>query len=420
MPLTLYRVGAVRDAGTVNARPGAIAVRGGRIVAAGDPADVQRITGQADRVIDHPGFLVLPGMVNAHAHLDLTHLGPRPYGGHFVEWVRMIIQSRPQDDDAVIAAVRRGVEMSRDAGVWAVADIAGSAAALSERWMTGSAEVAGASFLEVLGLGQRGIDAAILAQRMTEDAQRKQKPRGKVSPYHLDDGIYLGVQPHAPYSTGLGAYQVINAWGRVATTHLAETLEECQFIRDAAGPLADLLRTIGKWDETIRPCGVSPVQHLREILAQGNARWIVAHCNYVDDADIQTLAQTQTSVAYCPVASDYFRHRDHRYRDMLAAGVNVCLGTDSIVCQPADEAQPLGILPQMRRVHRRDGTDPGLLLAMATTHGARAVPCGGRRATLEPGQGGDCMIVPFDPCSPIDPLAQVLTNSSAARRLEPA
>ena len=76
-------------------------------------------------------------------------------------------------------------------------------------------------------------------------------------------------------------------------------------------------------------------------------------------------------MAYCPIASAYFGHRGHRYRDMLDAGVNVCFGTDSILCQPPDEAEPLGILPQIRFLRRRDGVDSEVLLHMATLAGNR-------------------------------------------------
>ncbi len=91
------------------------------------------------------------------------------------------------------------------------------------------------------------------------------------------------------------------------------------------------------------------------------------------------------SIAYCPIASEYFGHRGHRYRELLARGVNVCLGTDSMLCQPPDEPQPHGILAQMRRLLERDDVAPGLLLAMATVNGAKALGLPAGTATLRPG-----------------------------------
>jgi cytosine/adenosine deaminase-related metal-dependent hydrolase len=116
---------------------------------------------------------------------------------------------------------------------------------------------------------------------------------------------------------------------------------------------------------------------------------LVAHVNDADDAAIETLAATRTSVAYCPHASTYFgaaRHfGPHRYRDMLAAGIPVALGTDSIVNLPQGSANPpalethlddasgISILREMRYLFARDMTDPVDLLRMATVNGARAL-----------------------------------------------
>jgi cytosine/adenosine deaminase-related metal-dependent hydrolase len=111
----------------------------------------------------------------------------------------------------------------------------------------------------------------------------------------------------------------------------------------------------------------------------GAAPFLVAHVNDCDDAAIRTLARTGTSVAYCPRASAYFgaeRHfGPHRYRDMLGAGINVALGTDSIVNLPesAVGAAGMSILDEMRFLYRRDGTDPRVLLGMGTVNGARAL-----------------------------------------------
>jgi cytosine/adenosine deaminase-related metal-dependent hydrolase len=115
------------------------------------------------------------------------------------------------------------------------------------------------------------------------------------------------------------------------------------------------------------------------------------------------------------VASDYFGHRNHRYREMLAAGVNVCLGTDSILCQPAGEPQPLGILAQMRHLYRRDQADPEMLLKMATIHGIRGLGFdrehGLLNATLKSGAPAKLLAVRIDPADSTDPLTQALGNN---------
>ena len=100
---------------------------------------------------------------------------------------------------------------------------------------------------------------------------------------------------------------------------------------------------------------------------------------------------------------------------MLGTGVNVCLGTDSIVCSDPDDPQPLGLLSAMRRLYQRDSTDPDTLLAMATTHGSKALRMGGTFATLRGQARFACIAI--DPDDPADPLKQALTSQAPAEPL---
>jgi cytosine/adenosine deaminase-related metal-dependent hydrolase len=240
--------------------------------------------------------------------------------------------------------------------------------------------------------------------------------------------VVLGVQPHAPYSAGLELYieaaRLAQQRGYRLSTHLAETEEEIRFVREGAGPFVDLLRELGKWDGSIRATGLHPVQWLEPALKMGP--WLLAHCNYVEDAHIEVLARCGASVVYCPVASDYFGHHRpwrgsvHRYREMLGAGVNVCLGTDSIVCQPADASggASLGVLEQMRHLYRRDGTDPGTLLRMATVNGMRAMGLTEADATLRSGAAAKLVGIPIDLDDPTEPLEQALRSGAGVSVIE--
>ena len=114
-PTSLHLASAIRDAAGVSARPGAVAVRGNRIVASGAPGDVRRaLDRRPDTTIDHGDVLLLPAFVNAHAHLDLTAIGPRPFSGSFVDWVGVVIRDRPLGADAVTAAVHAGLPPRHD------------------------------------------------------------------------------------------------------------------------------------------------------------------------------------------------------------------------------------------------------------------------------------------------------------------
>ena len=394
--LTLWMAGATRgfaDEPDGGHRPGAVLVHDGVVDATGEaPAMRRRWSGEA-AVVERPGELLLPGMVNAHAHLELTDVGPRSYGGGFTDWVKQVRSLAPADDASAAAAARRGAAMSLASGVEAVGDIVRSREVVRS-W--NGTRLAGTGYLELFGLGPPHDAAALTTvseiQHRTGDAR-------------------LGLQPHAPYSAGPALYHAAAGAGRPLCTHLAETPEELRFVRNGDGPFRDLLRQMGKWSDAFATHygrGLTPVQWLAPHLRR--APWLLAHCNYVTDGDIALLAETRASVAYCPIASDYFGHRDHRYRDLLAAGVNVCLGTDSIVCQPRDEPQPLGLVAPMRHLFRRDGTDPGLLLRMATTHGRRALGLDDPARSL--------VALRFDADDPADALEQALRRDDPAVALK--
>ena len=391
-PTVLYAA-AVRDAAGVNASPGAVLVQDGRVVAAGEPEGLPGDLVEQAEAVQCDQFIVLPALVNAHTHLELTNLGPQPYAPPtgFVGWAKMIrhrIAIADQFDDAMMA-YNQGMEMLRDAGVGAVGDIAKSTLMFNSPFC----QLAGQCYEEQFGLVDPIIDQSL-----------KKIRAGK-----------SGIQPHAPYSAGPAVYAAAAASGRPVSTHLSEHEEEIAFVTELTGPMVDYLREIGRWDDTIAEHygkGLSPVQWMRSHLETSakDGGWLVAHCNYVSDDDIAILADTNTSVAYCPLASEYFEHKDHRYRDMLAAGINVCLGTDSIVGTDPGDPQPLGLLSAMRRLYQRDQTDPATLLAMATTHGARALRLEDKLATLQPGALAKFACVPIDRSSRVDPLVQVLTG----------
>ena len=335
--------------------------------------------------------LLMPALVNAHTHLDLTHIGPHPHDPDdgFVHWVDIIRTRRAQTDEEIAGCVRQGIEKSLAGGVIAVGDIAGAPSGrLTQapvRTLAAS-PLLGVSFLEFFGMGKA---AAGTIKRLETFLS------GHLANILVDtakSGVRFGLQPHAPNTIDLGVYRWITqaalARNLPLSTHLAETLEEREFIASASGPQWELLERLGVWDDSILTHigkGRSPIEHLHEVLAM--KPYLVAHVNDADDSGIQMLAETGTSVAYCPRASAYFhaatRFGPHRYRDMLDAGINVCLGTDSIV--NLDTPDRISTLDDMRLLYAQGDRDPKRLLAMATTNGAIALGLDPMSFTLQTG-----------------------------------
>ncbi|MEQ8316722.1 MAG: amidohydrolase family protein [Phycisphaerales bacterium] len=364
------RCAGIADArGTVRASDSLLVqttgARSRRVLAIGTQDDVRDHPAWASA--EHhelPGKVVAPALVNAHAHLDLTHIGPQPMGeGGFAAWIDMVRRGRLADDAAIAASVRSGVDMLLAGGTAAVGDIAGSvngAPSLAPARVLDETGMSGVSYLEFFGLsadGSPGVDAAL------ERAEA-----------FNPESVRLGLSPHAPYSVSLGGYGRARGAGLPMCTHLAESPSERAMLGEATGPIRTFLEGLGQWTPEIAAqfgTGKSPVQFTAAVL-EGV---LTVHLNDLDEADIACLAQSGASAAYCPRASAYFGAPEafgpHRYRDLLAAGVPVALGTDSVINLPAADIVPRGIcvLDEARLLHHRDGTDPSSLLEMLYVHG---------------------------------------------------
>jgi cytosine/adenosine deaminase-related metal-dependent hydrolase len=371
------------------------------VLAVGEPAalDAPELP-TPDRRIVLPAHLLMPGLVNAHAHLDLTHIGPVAHdpGEGFVRWVEHIRANRRDTPDGIADAVRLGVDLSLAGGTVAVGDIAGAPKArLTETAarVLGSSRLAGVSFLEFFGIGRSAAGAVEQLERFARETLpglRSEMEGARVR---------VGLQPHAPNTVDLGVYRwaaaLADRHALPLSTHLAETPEERAFIAHASGPQRAMLEGFGLWDDSVLHHighGRHPVAHLARLLR--DHRVLCAHVNDASDEAIGVLADTRTPVVYCPRASAYFgaasHFGPHRYRDMLAAGVRVCLGTDSIV--NLDTPDRISVLDEMRLLHRRDGADARTLIAMGTTHGAEALGLDPAAVTLRPGPLAGLLAVP--------------------------
>ncbi len=405
----LIRAGQLADGSDGVRSPGAVLLEGGRILAAGSPESVGLAGGA--RVLDLPGSVVIPALVNAHAHLDLSHLDPAPYGGDFFAWLDGVRRRRAAGVDGVAAAVRRGLLLAAAGGTAAVGDVAGGSSRVPHREM-GAGGMAGVSYLEVIGAGGREGKAAAQVGRLGLGDHPSARPGGA----WRASGLRLGIFPHAPYTCGPSVYRAAAALGIPMATHAAESLDEERYMASGNGPLADFLRGFGM--DCVPGC--HPVDYLAEFLATRPAA--VAHANYVEDRHLEDFARWRTTIVYCPRASAYFGHPafgrpPHAYRRMLAAGVNVALGTDGLLC--LDTPDRISVLDEMRLLYRRDGTDPRLLLRMATIGGAIALGLEPGPVTLRPGPTAGLLALPFDPSDRRDPMEQVLLRNDPPRWISP-
>lgn len=339
-----------------------------RVLAVGARADCARheASAHAER-IDLPGIVIVPAFVNAHAHLDLTHVGSQPFDPEtqtFTQWLASIRSTRTLDPADIRGSVALGIERSLAGGVIAVGDISGADHNLTLELLRES-ELRGVCFAELFGLA--GRQAASIA-RMRELIA--------LAP-HADRGVRLGLQPHAPYSAGPELLRAASETGLPVSTHLAETLEERELLKRGTGDFHTFLESLGLWTSDIAQGfgGATPIE--RTLSAIDGRALLAAHVNDCRESEIEALAAANVSVVYCPRAHESFGHPStigpHRYREMLDRGITVCLGTDSIVSLPPTSAHRITPFDDARLLLRRDGLNPVTALQLITTNGAHAL-----------------------------------------------
>jgi aminodeoxyfutalosine deaminase len=243
------------------------------------------------------------------------------------------------------------------------------------------------SFLEMTGIRARRAPEAVL-----EEAANKilSLPRGR---------CHAGLSPHAPYST---LPELLRRTATLArkhrwrvSTHVGESQQEYAMFRQARG---ELFRWLRRNERDMSDCGLgSPVQHLHRAGLLGE-NLLAVHANHLAHGDAELLAQRGVSVAHCPRSHRYFSHRRFPLRRLLRAGVNVCLGTDSLatVRKWPHQSVELNLFDEMQELAQRE---PWLsarrIVEMATANGARALGLAGQVGELAPRGFADLVALPY-------------------------
>lgn len=364
---------------------GTVTVRNDRILA---------VAAAGDRTadLDLGNAAVLPGLVNAHTHLDLSGLrGKVPPTRDFPAWLRAIISHRrTTTPDQVAADIRDGLAECLRYGTTLVGDISGDGSSWDE---VQAAPLWSVVFRELLGLTEERAAAAWeVCRRWLSGLAESPTCRP-------------GVSPHAPYSVRAALFGAVTTFGLPLAVHLAETPAEQELLAGRRGPFVSFLEEVAAWD----PEGlVTSVQHILHQSTCGSPALFI-HCNYLTaDAPIPPNG----SVVYCPRTHAAFGHDRHPFRDFLTRGVRVALGTDSLASNP-----DLDVLAEARFVHQRHPDLPGdLLLRMVTLAGAEALGWASETGSLTPGKSADLVVVPLPDEEAEDPHRLVLASSAAVVR----
>jgi cytosine/adenosine deaminase-related metal-dependent hydrolase len=365
-------------------RDGWIVTDRGRIVAYGAYGAVtRRAASHAESTaVDLGQVAVLPGLVNAHTHLELSYLRDEVLpASAFLTWIRAVMDARrqrPPNAPAILEAMDEAIVESAASGTAVVGDISNTLVSFPALVRSPLAAVV---FFEVLGFNI--ADATALVEHAC----------GEIEALGATDRVRTSLAAHAPYSVAPLVFRAIRqAIDRdpfaPCSVHLSESVEEVEFIRTGGGPWRRFLEEAGVWNAEWIPPGVSPVQFLDD---SGflDARVLAVHGVQMTPADLSRLAARGATLVTCPRSNGHTGSGAPPIEDFYESGVRVAVGTDSLASAP-----DLSVFAELATLRALAPSVPASrLLASATIEGARALGFDADYGTIEPGKSARLVAV---------------------------
>lgn len=359
---------------------GWVTARSGRVVETGrgTPQTAARDLGDV---------VLIPGLVNAHTHLELSWLEGRvPPQDSMDAWIRTMMGIRrtgPAGGDAVItSAMHAAISTMRATGTVLVGDISNT---LASAVPLAEASMAATIFHEILGF--RPVDPA----GMVRDAHARLSNHPIAgSPDHR-----WSVVAHAPYSTAPSLFREIAARHEgpaPLAVHLAESSEEMEFLQTGRGPIRDMLDALEVWNDAWVPPGAHPVRYLKELgyLQRGT---LLVHGVHLGPLDLDLARDARAVVVTCPRSNVWVGGGVPPVARFYASGVNVAIGTDSLAS--VDTLNMFDELAALRRLAPE--VEAARLLDSATRVGAESLGYGSDFGSLTTGKRALCVAVTVPP-----------------------
>lgn len=358
---------------------GGVAVSAGKIVAVDQLPRLQQRYPHAE-VVFHPDVILTPALINAHCHLELSHLAQLAASSRpatFTGWISRLLQLRETlgatGEQAQQSALEAAAQQYKS-GISVVADIGNTAIGSN---LAGSFPGILLAYKEYLGLAE---------STLTRNLHRLQQ--------EPEEALCSG---HAPYSTHGRLLQQLKrraaSFGHVFPIHTAEPAAEGEMIRQGRGEMVDFIRQRGFWDGSFMPRGSGGTVHYLHDLGLLDARTLCIHAIHVDKEEIRILAGQGSKVCLCTGSNLFLATGKAPVREYLDNGILPALGTDSLASNPE-----ISLWREMRLLaEAHPAVATAHIFAMATRGGAEALGVEHRFGTLEPGKDADILAVPvFD------------------------
>jgi cytosine/adenosine deaminase-related metal-dependent hydrolase len=405
----LYRARYLLPICTPPLEDGSLLVTADGLHAVGSYRELSAAFPTADEV-DFGDSVLLPPLVNAHTHLELTDFpawadaaGETTAPADFVDWILHLVRVRRQASTSQLkVSLASGLQSSLRAGTGAIGDIFTS---LKAAGAYRSSPLRGRIFAEVLG-----HDPAVVNDRLAQIADLLKEPPARE--------LNWGLSPHSPYSLSVSTIDQVFAFaddkGLQCTMHLAESIEESDLLQSGSGNIAARLYATALWDPAAAPTrGRSPVQAM---CREGRLRPgdLVVHGVQVSAADIVLLKKHACSVVLCPRSNATLDVGKAPVAAYLAAGVPLALGTDSLASAPS-----LSIWEELAFASSwfAGQATPRDWLRMATLGGAQALHLYERLGQLSPGHDASFQVISLPALPRLSELEEALCTAGQALRV---
>lgn len=362
---------------------GAVAIKDGFIVATGPLADLRRDFSAP--VQEYPGCAIMPGLVNAHTHLELTHFpawrhrkdlqySPRTY----VDWIIQVIKvKRTLQQDELAASLREGLDISLQAGTTMVGDI------LSDRRLLSTyadRKIGGRVYLELIG--QNPVMTRDLLAAVLEAVNQVPSP------------FLPGLSPHSSFTVADSFLKEIAVAARSRNLplamHLAESKEESAFFRDADGRIVADLYPFVQWTQYLPPPRQQTPVEWFHATVPGGPDFHLAHCVHLTQGDAELIRQGGLPIVLCPRSNDRLDVGHAPVHLFKKLAIPMALGTDSLASNDS-----LSLWDEMRallQLHPGQFT-PAEALELGTIGGAKAIGRGHEAGSLQAGKRADMLLI---------------------------
>ncbi|MCD6293304.1 MAG: amidohydrolase family protein [Deltaproteobacteria bacterium] len=351
---------------------------GKRIKAVGSFRSLQRES--YEKIVDLGTQTIAPGLINAHTHLEISHLIGKTTGGRgFVTWLKSLVPHLEKTPDK--KALGDALEEMRSSGTVFAADMASRHAGQLTQF-----------------LQKKSFPHWLMAQHFGFDAPDSKTPlpptQSEINTPEIANSDNFCRAGHAFYSTAAATMQAAKKWDkqrvRPFALHLAESSSESELLLYGKGELADTFKEAGIMPPSFKAPGCSPVVYAQK-LGLLDEMTLAIHCVQLDRNDLQIMARHRVNICLCPRSNQFINVGRAPWEEFHQAGINLCLGTDSLTSN-----YDLNLWHELEFLLTEAKTAVDFLTAlkMVTTNPAQALAIDSDYGTLEPGKRAVWSVVP--------------------------